>query len=218
MASVATMSNATSTPSGPKKTRRGMSKKNKTPRIANEADMNVDEDSALRTNNTIGIVSVLENPDQDFDTEPLGDFSLPAASASQTKAALAAINNQQDDDEEDQMVLDTAVSEDTQGAASGKATFEPLSASAHSSALRSEMRRIPIPPHRMTPLKKDWVNIFVPLTEMAGLQVRMNVHRRCVEMRASITPISISTLYSQTLFRHRKLPRRWERYKRVQTS
>ncbi|KAI0780642.1 hypothetical protein BD413DRAFT_498873 [Trametes elegans] len=44
---------------------------------------------------------------------------------------------------------------------------------------------IPIPPHRMTPLKKDWVNIFSPLTEMLQLQVRMNVQRKCVEIRTS---------------------------------
>jgi RNA-binding protein PNO1 len=51
--------------------------------------------------------------------------------------------------------------------------------------LKAENRRIPIPPHRMTPLKKDWINIFGPLTEMLGLQIRMNVQRRAVEIRVS---------------------------------
>ncbi|KAI0797608.1 hypothetical protein C8Q75DRAFT_709284 [Abortiporus biennis] len=63
--------------------------------------------------------------------------------------------------------------------------FAPLPASAQRTNLKSETRRIPIPPHRMTPLKKEWVNIFGPLTEMLGLQVRMNVQRRCVEIRTS---------------------------------
>ena len=63
--------------------------------------------------------------------------------------------------------------------------FPPLPASAQRAALKSEIRRIPIPPHRMTPLKKDWVNIFAPLTEMLQLQVRMNVQRKCVEIRVS---------------------------------
>lgn len=54
-----------------------------------------------------------------------------------------------------------------------------------SQSLKSETRRIPIPPHRMTPIKRDWVNIFSPLTEILGLQVRMNVQRRCVEIRTS---------------------------------
>src|SRR5690606_23083996 len=63
--------------------------------------------------------------------------------------------------------------------------FAPASASAQRTLLKSETRRVPIPPHRMTPLKKDWVSIFGPLTEILGLQVRMNVQRRCVEMRVS---------------------------------
>ena len=64
--------------------------------------------------------------------------------------------------------------------------FPPLPASALRTGLKSETRRIPIPPHRMTPLKKDWVSIFGPLTEILGLQVRMNVPRRCVEARVSL--------------------------------
>lgn len=70
--------------------------------------------------------------------------------------------------------------------------FPPLPASAQRSALKSETRRIPIPPHRMTPLKKDWVNIFSPLTEILQLQVRMNVQRKCVEIRVS-APMQSST-------------------------
>jgi len=62
--------------------------------------------------------------------------------------------------------------------------FPPL-ASAGQTTLKSETRRIAIPPHRMTPLKKDWINIFGPLTEILGLQVRMNVQRKCVEVRTS---------------------------------
>ena len=64
--------------------------------------------------------------------------------------------------------------------------FPPLPASAQRSSLKSEIRRVPIPPHRMTPLKKDWVNIFSPLTEILQLQVRMNVQRKCVEIRVRI--------------------------------
>jgi len=63
--------------------------------------------------------------------------------------------------------------------------FPPLPAAAQGATTKSETRRIPIPPHRMTPLKKDWINIFSPLTEMLGLQVRMNVQRKSVEMRTS---------------------------------
>jgi RNA-binding protein PNO1 len=62
--------------------------------------------------------------------------------------------------------------------------FGPAPASA-GQTLKSETRRVAIPPHRMTPLKKDWINIFGPLTELLGLQVRMNVQRKCVEIRTS---------------------------------
>ncbi|QRV86414.1 pre-rRNA-processing protein PNO1 [Ceratobasidium sp. AG-Ba] len=64
-------------------------------------------------------------------------------------------------------------------------SFPALPASAQRATEKSETRRIAIPPHRMTPLKKDWVNIFSPLTEMLGLQVRMNVQKRAVEIRTS---------------------------------
>jgi RNA-binding protein PNO1 len=66
-------------------------------------------------------------------------------------------------------------------------SFAPLPASAQITSKKSEIRRVPMPPHRMTPLKKEWVNIFTPLTEILGLQVRMNVQKRSVEIRVSTT-------------------------------
>ncbi|KAM5532086.1 hypothetical protein V8D89_014250 [Ganoderma adspersum] len=85
-------------------------------------------------------------------------------------------------EQDDEIMIDTDPSAPPQTDAPA---FPPLPASAQRSALKSEIRRIPIPPHRMTPLKKDWVNIFSPLTEMLQLQVRMNVQRKCVEIRTS---------------------------------
>ena len=83
--------------------------------------------------------------------------------------------------DDDDVMIDT---EDAGAPADSSApAFGPLPASAQRTTLKSETRRIPIPPHRMTPLKKEWVNIFGPLTEILGLQVRMNVQRRCVEIR-----------------------------------
>ena len=68
-------------------------------------------------------------------------------------------------------------------------SFGPAPASA-GKTLRSETRRVAIPPHRMSPLKRDWVNIFGPLTEILGLQVRMNVQRKCVEIRVRLVLLS----------------------------
>ncbi|KAI9792886.1 MAG: pre-rRNA-processing protein pno1 [Piccolia ochrophora] len=50
---------------------------------------------------------------------------------------------------------------------------------------RVESRKVPIPPHRMTPLKASWPRIYPPLVEHLKLQVRMNVKNRAVELRSS---------------------------------
>lgn len=166
-----------------KKTRRGPGKKKKA-RTVSDADMAVDEDSALTENNKLGIVSLLD-PSSSSPSQ-----ALPSTTSAQQAAAASAIDKstQQDEDDEE-MVLDTSPPTAPLAPKNGEmsAGFSPLLAAtaAQSGTKKSETRRIPIPPHRMSPLKKDWVNIFVPLTEMCGLQVRMNVQRRTVEIRVS---------------------------------
>jgi RNA-binding protein PNO1 len=49
----------------------------------------------------------------------------------------------------------------------------------------SDTRKVPIPPHRMTPLKTAWLKIYPPLVEHLKLQVRMNTKSRAVELRTS---------------------------------
>ncbi|KAF7322499.1 hypothetical protein HMN09_00028400 [Mycena chlorophos] len=121
----------------------------------------------------------------DSDNEP----EQPEASTSTPPAApIDSVAEAEADD--DDMMLDAAPL-DSNG---GGPTFAPLPASAGKTVLRSETRRIPIPPHRMTPLKKEWVNVFGPLTEILGLQVRMNVQRRCVEARTSKATKDIGAL------------------------
>lgn len=46
-----------------------------------------------------------------------------------------------------------------------------------------EQRKIPIPPHRMTPLKTNWLKIYTPLVDQLKLQVRMNLKSKSVEIR-----------------------------------
>ncbi|PWY76350.1 eukaryotic type KH-domain (KH-domain type I) [Aspergillus sclerotioniger CBS 115572] len=50
---------------------------------------------------------------------------------------------------------------------------------------RVESRKVPVPPHRMTPLKASWARIYPPLVEHLKLQVRMNIKNRAVELRTS---------------------------------
>lgn len=51
----------------------------------------------------------------------------------------------------------------------------------------TQRRKVSIPPHRMTPLKRDWVKIYGPLVEELGLQVRMNLGRKWVELKVNLS-------------------------------
>ena len=64
----------------------------------------------------------------------------------------------------------------------GHTRFSPAKAE---NTIKVEARKVPIPPHRMTPLKSNWPKIYPPLVEHLKLQVRMNVSARAVEMRTS---------------------------------
>ena len=46
-------------------------------------------------------------------------------------------------------------------------------------------RKVPVPPHRMSPLKATWTKIYPPLVEHLKLQVRMNIKNKAVELRSS---------------------------------
>ena len=50
---------------------------------------------------------------------------------------------------------------------------------------KSEIRRVNIPKHRLSPLKTYWEKIVSLLVEKLQLLVRMNVKRKCVELKAS---------------------------------
>jgi RNA-binding protein PNO1 len=65
----------------------------------------------------------------------------------------------------------------------GRPRFAP--AKATPLAFRRELRKVPIPPHRMSPLKSSWPKIYPPLVEHLQLQVRMNIKRNTVELRTS---------------------------------
>jgi RNA-binding protein PNO1 len=83
--------------------------------------------------------------------------------------------------------LDSVQEDNTQDAMhvdeEGRPVFTP--AKDTPAAYRVEERKVPIPPHRMTPLKAHWPKIYPPLVEHLKLQVRMNVKNRAVELRNS---------------------------------
>ena len=43
-----------------------------------------------------------------------------------------------------------------------------------------QFRRLPVPQHRMTPLKNQWLALYKPITENMGLDMRMNLKSRKV--------------------------------------
>ena len=48
-----------------------------------------------------------------------------------------------------------------------------------------EFRRVPVSPHRFTPLKENWMKIFTPIVEQLKLQIRLNLKNKSVELRVS---------------------------------
>ncbi|RIA96484.1 hypothetical protein C1645_796161 [Glomus cerebriforme] len=48
-----------------------------------------------------------------------------------------------------------------------------------------QVRKIPVPPNRFKPLKKDWKKFYEPLVKHLNLQVRMNTRSNRVELRTS---------------------------------
>ncbi|XP_043473161.1 RNA-binding protein pno1 [Leptopilina heterotoma] len=57
-----------------------------------------------------------------------------------------------------------------------------------------EFRKVPVPAHRYSPLKQEWIKIFTPLVEHLQLQVRFNLKSRNVELRTSSETPDISNL------------------------
>lgn len=52
-------------------------------------------------------------------------------------------------------------------------------------SFRVQSRKVPVPPHRFSPLKSNWPQIYPPLVDHLKLAVRMNVKNKAVELRNS---------------------------------
>ncbi|GAA5899737.1 hypothetical protein JCM8208_004550 [Rhodotorula glutinis] len=118
-----------------------------------------------------------------------------SAAAGDADAAMDA--EEDDDDADDAVMIDPSQlpvpvtrTPIAQLEAAAAAAADPNSLSFapvknHNQSGLTQRRKISIPPHRMTPLKRDWIKIYTPLVEECGLQVRMNVHKRQIEMKTS---------------------------------
>ena len=58
----------------------------------------------------------------------------------------------------------------------------------------TEVRKIPVPSHRYSPLKENWMKIFEPIVEHLKLQIRFNLKTRNVEIRTHKDTEDISSI------------------------
>merc|ERR1712055_902921 len=58
----------------------------------------------------------------------------------------------------------------------------------------SEVRKIPVPSHRYSPLKENWMGIFEPIVEHLKLQVRFNLKTRNVEIKTCKDTVDVQNL------------------------
>jgi hypothetical protein len=88
---------------------------------------------------------------------------------------------------DDEMLLDPAAVLSSAAPSTSMEVDAPLNFPAlpsHATAANTtQSRKVSIPPHRMTPLKKDWMALYTPLVEECGLQVRMNPKKKIIEIK-----------------------------------
>ncbi|RKP39068.1 pre-rRNA-processing protein PNO1 [Dimargaris cristalligena] len=66
----------------------------------------------------------------------------------------------------------------------GKPKFKPLSYFDLNGA-EPQQRKILIPPHRMAPLRKEWMKIYTPIVTHLKLDIRMDIRQKAVEIRTN---------------------------------
>ncbi|PNH10952.1 RNA-binding protein PNO1 [Tetrabaena socialis] len=72
-----------------------------------------------------------------------------------------------------------------------------------------EFRRVPVPQHRMTPLKTAWMELYKPITENLKLDMRMNLKTKKVEIKTTPQTTSTDGLQKAADFVHAYLLGRW---------
>ncbi|KAF6151909.1 hypothetical protein GIB67_010483 [Kingdonia uniflora] len=83
-----------------------------------------------------------------------------------------------------------------------KPKFKPLSAHEMSEG-EVQFRRVSVPPHRFTPLKKAWLeDIYKPIYDEQKIDVRMNLKARKVELKTTKDTPDISNLQKCADFVH----------------
>ncbi|RZC00101.1 RNA-binding protein PNO1, partial [Glycine soja] len=82
-----------------------------------------------------------------------------------------------------------------------KPKFEPLKPHEMSDG-QVQFRKVNVPPHRYTPLKKAWMDIYTPIYEQMKIDVRMNLKGRRIELKTRPDTPDISNLQKCADFAH----------------
>lgn len=130
------------------------------------------------------ILSQLQAPQEITPEEPiLAEVEIITEGTAEIPQETSSTIDQSFQNEDDSMQLDS----DSRPHFAPIDEAAPLSPTNTPQTLTTKIttRKVPIPPHRLTPLKSAWPKIYPPLVEHLHLQVRMNTKSRCVELRTS---------------------------------
>lgn len=147
------------------------------PRLINEADLLLLPIACTPIATMPAPTALKAAPEEPAANIPLPDESQDDDILTDAPDAAPAPPDAEGEQSETDMQIDDAVDEE------GRPRFAP--SSARTEAVRVEHRKVPIPPHRMTPLKASWPKIYPPLVEHLKLQCRMNMKSKAVELRTS---------------------------------
>ncbi|KAL7094411.1 hypothetical protein ACP275_11G102300 [Erythranthe tilingii] len=82
-----------------------------------------------------------------------------------------------------------------------KPNFRPLKAHEISGG-QIQFRKVSVPPHRYTPLKKAWLEIYTPIYEEMKIDIRMNLKARRVELKTRPDTPEVGNLQKCADFAH----------------
>jgi RNA-binding protein PNO1 len=133
---------------------------------------------------------------------------MPKVTRQETKAAAAGPLRE--------VAMDTGIEAGVEGEEQqapgklpSKPAFKPLSpqdaaaaASPSGNGARVEFRRVPVPQHRLTPLRNAWMDLYTPITQHLKLDMRMNLRTKRVEIKTTKQTPSADLLQRAADFVH----------------
>ncbi|XP_020246706.1 RNA-binding protein pno1-like isoform X2 [Asparagus officinalis] len=95
----------------------------------------------------------------------------------------------------------TAAAMETEGRLPPRPQFEALKAHEMTDG-KPQFRKVVVPSHRFSPLKKNWMEIYTPVYEHMKIDIRMNLKARKVELKTQKDTPDVSNLQKCADFVH----------------